>query len=412
MFDILEVQLDEPLQKNEIGIFQNLFLKEVKAHKLIVDPVNRQSLTIFYIGQPEPELRHMVQTFLAKWQSRQKRYNSVEKTDLQTGEDFDRSRLHRLRSLCEPRNSEDISDQLIEQEWVYLLRGQEISFNQIMIRLLNVFDQSFINYFNNRLRESEQPYEFEERQYSAFIPRYYLEKMHYFENAPAHLFFVSHLQHDGTKIGQFSKDAKVLGGRIPDHVQEYLEKPEHVLQSAPCFKVYFELENKLLSANKIFCLRGLSFRNESKNTFLLERLLNFSMREYVFVGSPEFVLQFCDLSLEWSIQWMQQMGIKGHCQPANDPFFISDELRDQFDIPRQIKYEVRADIPYKQDSLSIASFDIHGNFFSELFNIRKQDGGKVWSGCIGLGLERSVWCFLQQYGLDQRNWPEVILRCL
>ena len=212
MFDILEVQLDEPLQKNEIGIFQNLFLKEVKAHKLIVDPVNRQSLTIFYIGQPEPELRHMVQTFLAKWQSRQKRYNSVEKTDLQTGEDFDRSRLHRLRSLCEPRNSEDISDQLIEQEWVYLLRGQEISFNQIMIRLLNVFDQSFINYFNNRLRESEQPYEFEERQYSAFIPRYYLEKMHYFENAPAHLFFVSHLQHDGTKIGQFSKDAKVLGG--------------------------------------------------------------------------------------------------------------------------------------------------------------------------------------------------------
>lgn len=83
-------------------------------------------------------------------------------------------------------------------------------------------------------------------------------------------------------------------------------------------------------------------------------------------------------------------------------------MKQNFKVPKHVKYEVRADIPYKNDTISIASYDTHGDFFAKTFNFGLKDHSETWSGCIGLGLERVVWSFLQQYGLQSEHWPAAI----
>lgn len=53
---------------------------------------------------------------------------------------------------------------------------------------------------------------------------------------------------------------------------------------------------------------------------------------------------------------------EGECALANDPFFLPGKVKQNFKVPKHVKYEVRADIPYKNDTISIASYDTHGDF--------------------------------------------------
>ena len=72
----------------------------------------------------------------------------------------------------------------------------------------------------------------------------------------------------------------------------------------------------------------------------------------------------------------------------------------------ELKFEVRALLPFKKESIAIGSFNRHQDFFGAQLNFRMENGDTPQTGCIGLGYERLAFAFVSQHGLDIKNWPK------
>lgn len=105
----------------------------------------------------------------------------------------------------------------------------------------------------------------------------------------------------------------------------------------------------------------------------------------------------------------EQTGLAYRLESATDPFFIG-EFRKQvaFQSAFQLKYEIRAALPYKDATLAVGSYNYHQDFFGRSLNIRLPDGTPAHTGCAAFGLERIAFAFLAQYGLNPANWPEEV----
>ena len=77
------------------------------------------------------------------------------------------------------------------------------------------------------------------------------------------------------------------------------------------------------------------------------------------------------------------------------------------------KYELRMRIN-KEDTIAIGSFNIHGQFLSKRFKLysTEPDQEFIYTGCIGIGLERFIFSFLSQFGTDMDKWPEFVKNAL
>jgi seryl-tRNA synthetase len=104
-----------------------------------------------------------------------------------------------------------------------------------------------------------------------------------------------------------------------------------------------------------------------------------------------------------------EIGLAYRVESANDPFFIG-EFRKQaaFQSAFQLKFEIRARLPFKESELAVGSYNYHQDFFGRHLNITLPDGSPAHTGCIAFGLERMAYAFLAQYGLDPDKWPVVV----
>ena len=128
---------------------------------------------------------------------------------------------------------------------------------------------------------------------------------------------------------------------------------------------------------------GNCFRYEAINLTSLERLWNFTMREVIFVGPKEFVLENREIARERMRSVFEQIGLAYRVESANDPFFIG-EFRKQaaFQSAFQLKFEIRARLPFKDRTLAVGSYNYHQDFFGRNLNITLPDGTRpipvVW----------------------------------
>jgi len=104
---------------------------------------------------------------------------------------------------------------------------------------------------------------------------------------------------------------------------------------------------------------------------------------------------------------MAETGLAYRIESANDPFFIG-EFRKQaaFQSAFQLKFEIRARLPFKDSTLAVGSYNYHQDFFGRHLNITLPDGSPAHTGCVAFGLERIAFAFLAQYGLDSAAWPQ------
>ncbi|MCP4157855.1 MAG: hypothetical protein GY757_59650, partial [bacterium] len=259
--------------------------------------------------------------------------------------------------------------------WLIPFKNGETGYAEPLIRLMEYIDRSLLDKFQARGRYTH-------REYSSLMPVARLDQMEYTSELLSNFWFMN------TKTAETQNNL--------------------ALQTAPCFKIYFELENRELEKDMAYTLIGKCFRHEKGRTFFFETLTNVRRRELVFVGSKDHVLKGKDEAVTLTLEWMEELGMAGVYCTADDPFFISTAKRKELDIPCHVKYEFRCDIPGRQKDISIGSFDVHGNFFSSVLNITAADASTVWSGCMGYGIERCAWAFLQQKGLDTNRWPEAV----
>lgn len=271
----------------------------------------------------------------------------------------------------------------------------------LLTRLIAHFESIFVDLAGEF---GAQPYRF-----PTLIPARYLERVGYFRSFPHSLTFATHLRSELDVIDHFAQHAACdeHGLNAPEGS---FAPVEALLSPAVCYHLYFSLADAPLPGGKLAATAvGNCFRYESSNLVSLERLWNFTMREIIFVGPKEYVLDNREAARQWMRPVLEQVGLAYRVESANDPFFIG-EFRKQaaFQSAFQLKFEIRARLPFRDSTLAVGSYNYHQDFFGRSLNISLPDGSPAHTGCVAFGLERMAFAFLAQYGFDRRAWPAAV----
>ncbi|MCI0519651.1 MAG: hypothetical protein L0Z70_05270 [Chloroflexi bacterium] len=291
-----------------------------------------------------------------------------------------------------------------------LLARGELSQEAAGIFALGPLLARVIAYFEKRFVELADSFGAAPYRFPTLIPAQYMERVGYFSAFPHSLSFATHLRTDLDAIDHFAQHAACLEDGCLNEPLASFAPIQTLLSPAVCYHFYFTLADQALTGGKAIATAvGNCFRYESSNLVSLERLWNFTMREVIFVGSKDFVLASRETARQRMAPVFEEIGLAYRVESANDPFFIG-EFRKQvaFQSAFQLKYEIRARLPFKDATLAVGSYNYHQDFFGRRLNITLPDGSPAHTGCAAFGLERMAYAFLAQFGLEPENWPQIV----
>jgi len=290
-----------------------------------------------------------------------------------------------------------------------LMESQEVSKEGRGIYTLGPLITSLISYFESRFVELADSFSAKRYRFPTLISAKYLDRVNYFSSFPHSLSFVTHLREDLENIDSFAQHTHYEGEGLNASPDSF-SKIEMLNSPAVCYHWYFSLaDQQLKSEHLVATAVGNCFRYESSNLTSLERLWNFTMREIIFIGNGKHVLEQREIGRQRMTSILEEFGLAYQVESANDPFFIG-EFRKQvaFQSAFQLKYEIRASLPFSGKTLAVGSYNYHQDFFGRNLNISLPDGSPIHTGCIAFGLERMAYAFLSQYGLDKKQWPVAV----
>jgi seryl-tRNA synthetase len=290
-----------------------------------------------------------------------------------------------------------------------LLLNQEVSKEGRGMYTLGPVVTSLIEYFEQRFLELADVFSAKSYRFPTLISAKLLDRVNYFKAFPHSLSFVTHLREDLDNIDQFAQHTHWEGEAL-NTSKESFSQIEALLSPAVCYHWYFALADQQLKEDHLVGTAvGNCFRYESSNLTSLERLWNFTMREIIFIGRSDYVVEQREIGRQHMTHILEELGLAYRVENANDPFFIG-EFRKQaaFQSAFQLKYEIRASLPFSGKTLAVGSYNYHQDFFGRHLNISLPDGSPIHTGCIAFGLERMAYAFLSQYGLKQAKWPAAV----
>jgi seryl-tRNA synthetase len=291
-----------------------------------------------------------------------------------------------------------------------LINRGELSQEAEGIFTLGPMVTKLIDYFENRFLELADSFGAQAYRFPTLIPAHYMERVKYFSAFPHSLSFVTHLREDLNVIDHFAQSA------LCNEYGELIAPPDSfsqvgtLLSPAVCYHLYFALADKPLKAGQLAVTAvGNCFRYEAINLTSIERMWNFTMREVIFVGPKEFVLESREMARRRMSRVFEEIDLAYRVESANDPFFVG-EFRKQsaFQSAFQLKFEIRARLPFKDSTLAVGSYNYHQDFFGRHLDITLPDGSPAHTGCAAFGLERMAYAFLAQHGCEPQTWPEAV----
>jgi hypothetical protein len=297
--------------------------------------------------------------------------------------------------------AEDPYPWLVARQEVFQYGAGRIGFGPLMCDLMDVLDR--------RIQRMAGTFAAERRQFPSVIGAATLERCGYMRSFPHTLTFVTHLREDLRAIERFAAGAAVEGGRLAMS-DDALAGVESLLASAVCFHLYALLADTVQPAPRAVTARGRCYRWESGNLLGVERLWDFSMREVIFVGPADWVLVQRRRGIELATALLDDLGLAYTIETATDPFFIENyAAHAAFQAAFDLKYEARALLPWKNDTLAVGSFNYHQDFFGRAFAMRESiDGAPLHTACVAFGIERLAFAIVAQHGPEPAAWPPAL----
>lgn len=243
------------------------------------------------------------------------------------------------------------------------------------------------------------------------IPSRVLAKCDYFRSFPQYVTFAAHLKEDVGVIDRFRSRHQTIDD-LDENALGDLQRPEACLSPAVCYHVYHLYEGQTIpSSGVVHGVCGKCFRYEAKNLLDLRRLWDFTLREIVFLGERDQVLEQRNQSIEMMGKFLSEHRLTGEIRTASDPFFVAPDAASKtyFQLSSDAKFEVSLALP-AGERLAVGSHNYHSDFFGRVFQVNLENGGPMHSMCVGWGLERWVYAFIQQHGNDPAQWPDVVRR--
>jgi len=340
----------------------------------------------------------------------------VEVADDATGEFVDRylegmvtgARRRRPRILFESKPSgpfpSDIDHQLLASgellplgEGLFGIRGRTL-------QLCRFFEQEF--------RAIAFRHHAEENRYPVLLPMEILEEVSYLAHFPQHATLCCHFPESLPVLDEIAESVERSGGRLNDEQRSRALPPTHVLQPAVCLPCYRQHRNRVIPDGRCLSLtvENQVFRFEARNFRSLARLWNFHVRDLVFLGNRTDLVQLRRKVMEDTSELVCRLDLGARIEIANDPFFTSSSRgKTVHQHLQEAKYELGLICPGDSTRVAAASFNLHGDFYSRVYNIRFASGDLVETACMGFGVERWVYGFLAQKGFDEERWPEPVL---
>ncbi|MFF5571791.1 class-II aminoacyl-tRNA synthetase family protein [Streptomyces luteogriseus] len=278
----------------------------------------------------------------------------------------------------------------------------QVAVGEPLLSLLAYFDRAV----KRILGEDFNPTEY---RYPTLISTEALATAGYFASFPQHLMFVTRLHNDIDVYQGFQRSYGETG--IDSTVLDACHNVDYCLPPTMCYHTFHQYRGRTLDAEGVHVVtaKGKSFRFEAAYATTMERLWDFTIREIVFMGPREDVLASRELFMRKIFAFVDELGLSGFCEVGNDPFFGGDDTSARIWSQRlmELKYELRLTVAPGR-TIAVGSFNFHDDLFGRGFGIDYGTEGTARSACVGFGLERLVYAFLCQYGLDSAGWPATV----
>ncbi|MFZ6028174.1 MAG: hypothetical protein ACOYYS_10715 [Chloroflexota bacterium] len=293
-----------------------------------------------------------------------------------------------------------IFEQLCQRCWLTQAGEGQMAIGGPLIWLMDTLDEH-VKAIATSLGASEY-------RYPTLIPTKALEDCGYFDAFPHMLMFVTRLHNDVDIYQKFAEQFKAAGG-LGTFALNHCDNVDYCLPPTMCYHTYHQLRDQQLPGNQVITAKGKSFRFESKYHRTMERLWDFTIREIVFLGEKDFVIDCRHTYMQAAFALMEKLGLTGYCEVASDPFFCSPDTAARIfsQKMRELKYELRLNVAANR-TIAVGSFNFHDQTFGERFKITRSDQDWIRTGCVGFGLERLLYAFVCQHGLDEKRWQRVL----
>ena len=205
-----------------------------------------------------------------------------------------------------------------------------------------------------------------------------LEKCGYFETFPQHLSAVCSLKpEDRTEWNRKNITTNDLA------IHDYYLTPAACVHIYPMLEKKCEIETCYTTLESVYRYENGRFQNP-------ERLWEFTVREFVFVGSPKYVMEMLDFMQRKALLLAKKYFPEATIEAAYDNFYPSaqNKIKTKMQMANHMKDELV--VNYDNRMIAIASFNYHKFHFSKPFKFDKNSS--IVSGCVGFGLERWLLC--------------------
>jgi seryl-tRNA synthetase len=186
-----------------------------------------------------------------------------------------------------------------------------------------------------------------------------------------------------------------------------------VLSPAACYPVYplAAARGAVPPSGLLFDVQADCFRHEPSRA--LNRLQSFRMREFVRIGAPDDIAQFCEQWKERAQRLAEELALPFGLDVANDPFFGRvGQMMAVSQRQNALKFELL--IPYHQGAVPTAcmSFNYHRDHFGTTWGLRNDAGEPVHTCCVAFGVDRLTVALFCVHGIDVARWPGQVKRAL
>lgn len=229
-----------------------------------------------------------------------------------------------------------------------------------------------LDFFDNKFLSFADEYKINRWSIPALIESKILEKCGYFKTIPNNITNIS-------IISPMNLEDVALTGEVKS---DYFENTEYYLTPAACLHFYPILSQRKDIRNELITTKARVYRYENGQFENGRRLWDFTVREFVAVGSFEYVNNFLkDFKIK-ALEFIKKYYENAELKAANDNFYPTNEnnMKQRIQKNNQLKFEL------VWDDLALASFNYHEFHFSKEFGF---DNNKtVVTGCVGFGLDR------------------------
>lgn len=276
---------------------------------------------------------------------------------------------------CRAENESQL-DEMVRRGWVYVLGDGRISYGKEVKNIMKKIDDKIMSWA------------IEDNAWDICYPDFYrmkdLVQCDYITQFHPHCFFAS-----TSNIDMFE--------------QLQIESTDFVNNPAVCMHSYIQYRDSIIKEDEpiVITSKGKCKRKEHTGYISMERLLDFTMREIIFMGTETYVLNKRNEYMKRSKQLITEMELDGNISVANDPFFKKeDKVKADFQRKFKLKYEMHLKIPYNEHMIAVGSFNYHGTNFSKAYNIKDSNNHYVHTACMAFGMERFAYACIEQKGID------------